>query len=203
MILKRIKDRCLHVSFFCSDRFYSYFQVKSKIESAKPTPRIAPTKTWRKNAIENKENNIGKNTKNTNKINTKRQHEKKNDKTTDYGLTAEEEELFDGIDEDELIELAGEFSGRSRTAATSKMERFVIIVNGWKLLTIITKCSILDVATVLDPSLEFSKLLFECVFIILRTKVKVPGCVPIISSHFLFLFSLYSHLLGTFMFLSM
>ena len=33
------------------------------------------------------------------------------------------------------------------------MERFVIIVNGWKPLTIITKCSILDVAAVLDPPL--------------------------------------------------
>ena len=43
--------------------------------------------------------------------------------------------------------------GGSRTAATSKMEYFVIIVNGWKPLTIITKSSILDVAAVLDPSL--------------------------------------------------
>ena len=42
----------------------------------------------------------------------------------------------------------------SRTAATSKMEHFVIIVNGWKPLTIFTKSSILDVAAVLDPSLE-------------------------------------------------
>ena len=42
----------------------------------------------------------------------------------------------------------------SRTAATSKMEHFVIIVNGWKPLTIITKCSILDVAAVLDPPLD-------------------------------------------------
>ena len=33
------------------------------------------------------------------------------------------------------------------------MERFVIIVNGWKPLTIITKRSILDVAAVLDPPL--------------------------------------------------
>ena len=33
------------------------------------------------------------------------------------------------------------------------MERFAIIVNGWKPLTIITKCSMLDVAAVLDPSL--------------------------------------------------
>ena len=40
------------------------------------------------------------------------------------------------------------------------MEHFVIIVNGWKPLTIITKCSILDVAAVLDPPLDkdfFSK----------------------------------------------
>ena len=43
--------------------------------------------------------------------------------------------------------------GRSRAAATSKMECFVIIVNGWKLLTIIIKHSILDVAVVLDPFL--------------------------------------------------
>ena len=44
--------------------------------------------------------------------------------------------------------------GGSRTAATSKMERFVVIVNGWKPLTIITKRSILDVAAVLDPPLN-------------------------------------------------
>ena len=43
--------------------------------------------------------------------------------------------------------------GGSRAAATSKMERFVIIVNGGKPLTIITKRSILDVAAALDPPL--------------------------------------------------
>ena len=43
--------------------------------------------------------------------------------------------------------------GGSRTAATSKMERFVSIVNGFQPLTIITKRSILDVAAVLDPPL--------------------------------------------------
>ena len=43
--------------------------------------------------------------------------------------------------------------GGSRTAATSKMEHFVIIVNGWKPLIIITKSSIFDVAAVLDPHL--------------------------------------------------
>ena len=39
----------------------------------------------------------------------------------------------------------------SMTAATSKMESFVITVNGFKPLTVITKLSILDVAAVLDP----------------------------------------------------
>ena len=43
--------------------------------------------------------------------------------------------------------------GRSRAAATSKMDGLVIIVNGWKSLTIITKHSILDVTVALDPSL--------------------------------------------------
>ena len=52
--------------------------------------------------------------------------------------------------------------GGSRAAATSKMERFVIIVNGWKPLTIITKRSILDVAAALDPPLKPS---FICLFL--------------------------------------
>ena len=43
--------------------------------------------------------------------------------------------------------------GGFRTAATSRTERFVIIVNGWTPLTVITKRSILDVAAVLDPPL--------------------------------------------------
>ena len=47
--------------------------------------------------------------------------------------------------------------GGSRAAATSKMERFVIIVNGFQPLTIITKHSILDVAAVLDPPLVLSR----------------------------------------------
>ena len=45
-------------------------------------------------------------------------------------------------------------TGGSRAAATSKMERFVIIVSGLQLLTIITKRSILDLATALDPPLN-------------------------------------------------
>ena len=44
--------------------------------------------------------------------------------------------------------------GGSRTAATSKMKHFVIIVNGWKPLTFITKSSILDNPVVLDPPLD-------------------------------------------------
>ena len=55
--------------------------------------------------------------------------------------------------------------GGSKAAATSKMECFVIIVNGWKMecfviivngwkpLAIIKKHSILDVAAALDPPL--------------------------------------------------
>ena len=40
--------------------------------------------------------------------------------------------------------------GGSRTDATSKMERFVIIVNNFQPLSIIKKRSILDIAAVLD-----------------------------------------------------
>ena len=47
--------------------------------------------------------------------------------------------------------------GESRTAATSKMECFVIIVNDKKPLSIITKRSVLDVVAVLDPPLLISK----------------------------------------------
>ena len=41
------------------------------------------------------------------------------------------------------------FRGGSRTAAPSKMEHYVMIANGWKPLTIITKRSILDFAAAL------------------------------------------------------
>ena len=50
----------------------------------------------------------------------------------------------------------GSTRGGSRTAKTSKMEYFVIIVDGLQPLTIITKRSILDVAAVLDPPLRHS-----------------------------------------------
>ena len=53
------------------------------------------------------------------------------------------------------------FTGRggSRTNATSKVELFVITVNGWKALTIIIKSSTLDVTAVLDPPLTG---MFKC-----------------------------------------
>ena len=44
----------------------------------------------------------------------------------------------------------------SRTAATCKVERFVIIVNGFQPLTMITKHASLDVAAVLDAPLKNS-----------------------------------------------
>ena len=49
--------------------------------------------------------------------------------------------------------------GGSRTAVTAKVELFVIIVNGWKPLTIITKSSTLDVAAVLDPPLTSNEII--------------------------------------------
>ena len=52
------------------------------------------------------------------------------------------------------LDVNKENRNESKPVATSKMERFVIIVNGWKPLTIITKCPILDVAEVLDPPVE-------------------------------------------------
>ena len=50
--------------------------------------------------------------------------------------------------------------GGSRTAATSKMELFVMIVNGFQPLTIITKCSILDVCSS-SRSVSISILFYE------------------------------------------
>ena len=65
--------------------------------------------------------------------------------------------MFTGVHEFFLrdlrkFELIGpKIRGGSRTTATSKEELFVIIINGWKPLTIITKSSTLDVAAVQDP----------------------------------------------------
>ena len=45
------------------------------------------------------------------------------------------------------------------------MEHFVVIVNGWKPLTVITKRSILDVAASLDPSMNLSGKISYCLLI--------------------------------------
>ena len=65
------------------------------------------------------------------------------------------------------------FRGGSSAAAKSKMERFVIIVNGFQPLPIITKHSILDVAAVLDPPLMFVKnFILLKIFIIRKMNTK-------------------------------
>ena len=60
--------------------------------------------------------------------------------------------------EKKIKDVDKQIRGGSRTTATSTMERFVIIVNGFQPLTIIIKCSILDVAAVLDPPLISSNI---------------------------------------------
>ena len=57
----------------------------------------------------------------------------------------------------ELSTIVSVIKSGSTTAATSKMECFMIIFNGWKPLTI-KKRSILDIAAVLDPPLIISYL---------------------------------------------
>ena len=56
-----------------------------------------------------------------------------------------------------LLIFATRIRGGSRTAATSKFKHFVIIVNGFQPLTIITKSSILNVAVILDPPLKINQ----------------------------------------------
>ena len=70
-------------------------------------------------------------------------------------IEREDDILYRSISQDSLIIRKLKFIARggSRTVATSKMERFAIIVNGFQPLTIITKRSILDVAAALDPPL--------------------------------------------------
>ena len=58
--------------------------------------------------------------------------------------------------------------GESRTAATSKMERFAIINNGFQPLTIIPKCSILDVAAVLDLHLKSCRDQAKCICFLIQ-----------------------------------
>ena len=62
---------------------------------------------------------------------------------------------------------------RSRAAATSKIECFVIIVSGWKPLTITTKHSILDVAAALDPPLHCAIFMFKCSIIFIADVISI------------------------------
>ena len=57
--------------------------------------------------------------------------------------------VYGGIDESSRWCISG-VRGGSRTAVTSKVELFVMIVNDWMPLTIITKSSTLHAAAVLD-----------------------------------------------------
>ena len=68
--------------------------------------------------------------------------------------------------------------GGSRAAATSKMETFVIIVNGFQPLTIITKRSILDVAAALDPRLIPLCLHLFLIIVSSNSKEKVKISTP-------------------------
>ena len=52
-----------------------------------------------------------------------------------------------------LLHIIYGIRGGSRGAATSKMQRFVIIVDGFQPVNVLTKRSILDVAAALDPPL--------------------------------------------------
>ena len=78
------------------------------------------------------------------------------------------------------------YRGGSRAAAASKMECFVIIVNGFQSLTIITKHSILDVAAALDPPLNvvIDGYLFEGCTLLFTPGVQKAGILsPLVRSH--------------------
>ena len=90
------------------------------------------------------------------------------------------------------------YRGGSRTAATSKMVLFAIIVNGFQSLTISTKRSILDVAGVLDPPLisvritsilnisgTISMTILYSGYMFLRSKqnINVPWIIQVLSCH--------------------
>ena len=57
------------------------------------------------------------------------------------------------------------------------MECFVIIVNGWKPLTIITKPSVLDVAAALDPPPDLG-LLQQIIKLVSTNGIKSNNIVP-------------------------
>ena len=60
--------------------------------------------------------------------------------------------FFSGSKKKDIL-FSNPIRGGSRTVATSKLEHFMIIFNGWKPLTNIAKSSALNVSAVLDPPL--------------------------------------------------
>ena len=78
---------------------------------------------------------------------------------------------------DKLVTDAPRIREESRAAATSKMECFVVIVNGFQPLTIITKRSILDVAAALDQPLQIIShvryIRFKCFLLLLLQLAKL------------------------------
>ena len=75
-----------------------------------------------------------------------------------------------------LLSKITKIRGGSGAAASSKMERFVITVNGFHPLTIITKHSILNVAAVLDPPLKITNDVFSMVAFLFQ-KVVIFDCL--------------------------
>ena len=76
----------------------------------------------------------------------------KKNETLTYPFLSTEESINVSIQK--MWILKAKIRGGSRAAARSKMEGFVIIVNGWKPLSIIAKHSILDVVVALDLPLK-------------------------------------------------
>ena len=105
-----------------------------------------------------------------------------------FFIGAEKLPFYGDNSEGFLVPVSIFLRGGSRTSATSKMELFVIIVNGWKPLTIITKSSTLDVAAALDPlldSISSQKIIFGFLDDALRHKM--------LLNHISLIFKNYSH----------
>ena len=77
----------------------------------------------------------------------------------------------------------------SSTAARSKMEYFVIIVNSWKPLTIIRTSSILDVAAVLDQHLTITGLVTNATLYLKAREIE--NSIPDVSNHYSQYYSQY------------
>ena len=92
---------------------YFFLQVRNSKIAAIPPTKCTPNKVWKNNSIQSPKDTKKYNDKNKNNNynnynnNNNKWEKKKEEKHVSYGLTAEEEGLFDGLDEDDLIEFAG------------------------------------------------------------------------------------------------